>query len=812
MKPAFNNIKQSLLVVVMSTAILTLHTMAYAQAVKPVQKIFGMAADSLTKAPLDYLTVTLLSATDSIIKADVTKRDGSFSFANLKPAPYRIRIQGIGFLTKTINADGTGNMGTIYLSANKKLLKSVNVTASKPLIKQEADRIIYDLEADPQSKVSSVLDMMRKVPYLSVDGDENVLLKGSTGYRIFINGKPSGMIERNPKDILRSMPASTIKSIEVITNPSSRYDAEGLAGIINIVTIKQVDNGYHGSINLNGKAPVGGPGAGATFTYKQGRFGLSALAGGSIYNTPQTSGFNSRATSGSKPTLLEQNSNRESDKKTGYTGVDMSYEIDSLNLISAQFNLNGNTSSGIAGQISKLTAPGTTLQQYSLLNNNHNEGNGADAALNYQLGFKANKNQALTFSYRYMSNAGNLFNDIDVANAINYANPDYRQLNDEGVTEHTAQIDYTQPFKRFSMEAGVKGIFRSNNSDFQYRNLNAVTNLYDLDGNRSNTFNNQQDVYAAYNSYNYSTGKWQIKAGVRVEQTSISGDYNQGSMHIRQNYLNVAPSAVINRKLDKVSSLSLSYSRRIQRPAIAQLNPFVDRSNPDFESSGNPELRPATANVLQLSYLTSKKATLNIAFGYMNFNGAIVKTSAYDPARRITVSSFDNAGRGIIYKANIYVNMPITKAWNMSLNSDVRHVDFYATIKNTVVKNSRFMAYVIVSGGYSFNKGWRLNADFTGNTGGVSGVQGKINGFTASTFSVNKVVIKNKLTLSATVSNPFSKYRYINETTIGPDFTQVSNNQSYYRSFGASLNYQFGKLKTEIKKNKRGINNDDLSN
>lgn len=410
------------------TGLIFLSKGVFAQTVKHDYKIQGIVADSTTKAPLDFLTVSLLSATDSILKYESTKADGSFTFSNLIPAKYHIRVQDIGFITKTVVANpDSSSLGTIYITKANKALKEVTVTERRQLIKQEADRITYDLQADPESKVSSVLDIMRKVPYLSVDGNDNIMLQGSASYKIFINGKPSGMVERNPKDILRSMPASTIKSIQVITNPSSKYDAEGLAGIINIITVQQIDNGYHGSINLSEKGPLGGSGAGGTFTLKQGKLGLSALAGGNIYNTPQTTELNNRITTGNDATSLGQNSNQKSNSRNGYGGMELSYELDSLNLISGQFNWNGNKLSGLSDQNTLLNGTSGILQRYSLLNDNSSKGNGTDAALNYQLGFKANKDQTLTFSYRYLNYANDLFNSIAISDGLNYSNPDYQQ-------------------------------------------------------------------------------------------------------------------------------------------------------------------------------------------------------------------------------------------------------------------------------------------------------------------------------------------------------------------------------------------------
>lgn len=780
-------------------------------------KIYGKTADSVTKKPLDKITINLITSSGFNLKTTLTKTDGSFEFNSLSSLKYSVEITAVGYHAKTIAVETKGNnrnsvdLGVIYVSTRINTLDAVVVTAKTPLIKQEIDKITYDLQADPESKGNSVLEMMRKVPFLSVDGDDNVLLKGSSSYKILINGKPSGMIERNPKDILRSMPASTIKSIEVITNPSSKYDAEGLAGIINIITNKKVDNGYNGTVNVNYRFPVGGPGAGGSFAFKHNKFGMSALGGAGIYNSPKVGSVTNRMTKGINATNLDQNSTRESEGRNAYFGSELSFEPDSLNLISAQFNINGSRSNAFSNQSTFLQAGNQTLQKYDLININKANGNGIDVGLNYQLGFKSSKERLLTFSYRYLGYNNYQFNGIDVSNPVNYVNPDYNQANQGKSSEQTFQVDYVHPLKKWNIEGGVKGILRTNKSYFQYSSFDSANGKFELDPTRTDNYNNDQNVFSAYNTYQYNLNKWVFKAGLRIEQTVISGDFISGGWQLKQNYVSVIPSATISRNFTDMSSLNLSYTRRIQRPGIYQLNPFIDRSNPNFETTGNPNLKPAFTDVLQLGYNKSKKATVNISVGYMHFNNLIGPVSVYDPATNITRTMFTNDGKARIFKTNSYFNYPITKSWNVRLNSDVRYVVSHVMVKGMLVKNEALMAYANVTTGYKFEKGWRINADLTVNSGGVSSVQGRSNGFTSTSFSVQKDV-QDKLTFSASFSNPFARFRRSIEETLGSDFTQIVENRIYFRSFNISLNYRFGKLKDAVKKNKRGINNDDVSN
>lgn len=776
----------------------------------------GIAVDSLTKETLDYITIGLKTEQNIPIKSTLSKSDGTFIISDIKAGNYLLTLISVGYQTKTIKlkldeAPATRDLGKIHLSTKNNQLKEVIVLADKPIVKQEVDRISYDLQADPESKTSNVMEIMRKVPLISVDGDDNILLKGDANYKILINGKPSSMMERNAKDILKSMPASSIQNIEVITNPPAKYDAEGIAGIINIITNKKVDNGYNGSVNMSQRFPAGGPGTGGSATFKQGKFGISAYGGANTSQTPLISNTISRTSTGNSYTNLSQTNSRETDSRNGYFGSELSFEIDSLNLISGQLNINGNSNENRNYQQSLLNGPTGVLQSYNLDGNNEGNGHGMDAALNYQLGFKKNKQQLLTFSYRIYSYRNQQNNELLSTNPVHYNLPDYNQFNNGGSAEQTFQIDYIQPVKKLTIEAGIKGIHRKNDSDFRFRYLDENTGQYQTDLLKTNVFDNTQEVLGAYNTYQYNLKNWGFKGGFRLERTVIDADFISGQTQVRQEYLNLIPSLSLNRKFKDMSNLNLAFSQRIQRPGIYQLNPFVDRSNPNFESTGNPDLHPTIGSNLSIGYSKSKKGSFNFLLGYQRFEDLIMPVSVFDPTTFITLNSYDNTGRARLFTANLNLNFPFTKKMNFSFNGGLAHGRVQGIVNNILVKNEGFMYNFSSSGSYRFEKGWRLNASINANGPNLS-LQGTSNSYIGSSFSLNKDLIKDKLSFSAAANNPFRKYRTNIRESFGPDFLQTSNFQTFYRSFNTSLNYRFGKLKSAIKKNTRGIRNDDVSN
>src|SRR3569833_2036219 len=307
-----------------------------AQPSPQILTVKGTAIDSATNQPVGWATVALLDAsTKKTVMGGLTKDDGTHELEVAKGKSYLLTIASVGYMPKTVPISGdiaVVNVGKILLSPARNALKEVSVTAVKPIVRQEIDRISYDVQADPETKTLNVLDMLRKVPLVTVDASDNIQLKGSGNYKILINGKPSSLVAHNPSDVFKSMPASSIQKIEVITTPPAKYDAEGLTGIINIITNKKVDQGYNGYINLR-ENTIYGPGGGLSLTVKQGKFGLSMYSGLSDRTKTTVTSQNTLRTLDDNLNLLSNLAQSSSNSTTGhflYTSEEFSYEIDTL--------------------------------------------------------------------------------------------------------------------------------------------------------------------------------------------------------------------------------------------------------------------------------------------------------------------------------------------------------------------------------------------------------------------------------------------------------------------------------------------------
>lgn len=775
------------------------------------RQLKGNVIDSINNKPIEFVTLILRENKSNNVKSTISTANGTFTFFGLKPVEYLLTVVAQGFKEKNVTVNLTNdtkeikNIGSIYTVEETHHLNEIVVTANKPIAKQEIDRIVYNMQSDPDSKSSSVLEIIRKVPLLSVDGDNTIRLKGNKNYKIFINGKPSTILDRNPQNILRNMQASSIEKLEVITTVPAKYDAEALDGIINIITIKKIIDGYSGNVNVSHGLIMGGPGVGGSFTVKDGKVGVSGFLGGSLFDSPSTTNSSKRHTS---TTTLLQSTGVKLNSRNAYFGSAISYEVDSLNLLSGQFNISGNRNNTNGDLNSELTSFTSPAERYKLISNNMLKGANFDASLDYQKGFKIDKNRLLTLSYRVLETDNYRTGNFDVTDAFLYQSPDYNQSNNERSLEHSFQIDYFHPFKKLILEAGAKGIIRNNISNFLYDTL-GTNQIYAIDEKLSNKFNNTQDIIGLYNSCQYKLNRWGFKAGVRVERATINADFISNDMQVKRIYLDYIPSVSVQKQFKNNTSLLLGYSRKIRRPEIKHLNPFLDRSNPNFESSGNPSLQPASSNSLELSYSSFKKLSLYVRLNCeLNFK-MVLPTLVYDEVDNITRSTLENTARMRMVGTMIYINYPLTSRWNTTANLMTIYGKIDGLVNNIKVSNQRVMYYFSASTSYSFDKGWSAAGSVNLNGADIN-LQGIENSaYRGCGFSVTKKFLKDKCYFTAQSSNPFSEYRNNTSKTNSTTFNQEITNQRYLRSFSASLSYRFGGLKSNLMKNKKGIVNDD---
>ncbi len=783
--------------------------------------IKGTVLDSLKNEPMSYVTVLVQEVgKDQPIKSVFTQDNGSFEIAGLPIRLYQLRLAVVGAKSKVVRLPAFPednpviNIGKVMLTSTMHQLKEVQVTAEKVLVTQDIDKITYNVEADPESNTINALDMLRKVPLLAVDAEDNITMNGSGSYRILINGKTSSLFVRNPKDVFKSMPANSIKSIEVITNPPSKYEAEGVGGIINIITHKKNIGGYNGSIN-SGISDPRGMNLGGYFTAKAGKFGFSGYYGYNTYTSPTNpNSFNriERVGDAVRNQLL-QNGENNNEGTFQYFSGEMSFEIDTLNLLSATYSINASNGSGYQGQrVRSFGSDGALNQAFNRLTNSTNSWSGSDFGADYQRTFKRNKEQIFTLSYKLNTNGNASNSDFLLEPVFNYARGSNIADNDGRMNEHTFQADYVYPFLKHTLEAGVKTIFRLNSSDYYLKRLvDEDRNLYETDPALSNSFDYRQDIYAAYTALSLKKDKWGLKFGARLEETRVDANFKSSGTVAEQNFFNLIPNITISRTLKAMSTVRLSYTQRIERPYLYFINPYVNVVDTFNISYGNPNLEAATNNVYTLAYNTFIKGSSINASLFHNFTNNSIQQYTTLGDDNISRTTFGNIGKNQTYGMSLNGNTTLFKKLSLNLNGTLNYVQLRSMLNNIQQDNSGITSNVFGYASYRFEKGWRASGNIGYNSPWIM-LQGRSAGYMFNSISASKQFLKdNKATVSVSVSNPFQKDRRFFNEIEGENFYQVQESYFRNRRFSLSFNYRFGKLQGDITRKKRGIKNDDVS-
>jgi len=708
-------------------------------------------------------------------------------------------ISVLSFILVSSNLKAQESVKDSLVPQQETSIQEVILDGKKPFIKTKIDGLVYNVQSDPESKSKNLLEMMRKMPYLSLDANENILFKGNTNFKILINGKETQLLTNNPKDVLKSIPASTIRNIEIITNPSSKYDAEGASGIINITTTKKMEDGYNASVNLGSSFPKQEQNAGFSLNIRQNKIGISAYGGGFLRKNPEISYQNlQRALSNN----LSQNGRISGKGHGGYFNVNASYEIDSLNLLNIQLgsDFSNNTSKDLL--ISQFSQQNNLTEDINSINNSDSNGKGFETSVNYQIGFKNDKSQLLTLSYRFNNYDNGIISMTDFHNRVTNSASYINQNNDNQNRENTFQIDFVKNMKKVFLETGLKAILRKNSSQYTSFPENLLN---------SDEFLNQQNIYGAYITTRFSLFGWSFQTGLRLESTDTNVDFTSTNTEVDQNYFNFIPNISIG-KHGKVHGINFGFSQRIKRPGINRLNPFVNQSNPYFQITGNPYLKPTVNNDMMANYSYNNKINLNLVLGYSFSDKIDLKVSSYDPATNITRTTYENSSSVRRLGMDYNLNYPITKKLTLSINGNSAFFFINGKVNDIEVENNLLTCYVYFSANYQFENNWTVNSNFEINSKMPAGLQSKTNAYTGSSFSFSKSILDNQLLFSAHINNPFNKFRKAVTETQGNDFYQNNNVRDYYRSFGLNITYKFGKLKDEFKGTKRKIQNNDLAN
>lgn len=781
----------------------------------------GRITDNANNHPMGAATVSITDReTGNLVTGTVTNMNGYFEISGLPFGVYNVGISFIGYEEVKIdsivlNEDHPDlSLGKIGLSASDVSLGEVKVVSEKPVVENKFDKIVYNVESDVTAQGTLAIDILRKVPHVTVDAEGNVELQGNSNVRFLINGKTSSIFGNNLADALASIPASQIKSIEAITNPGSKYDLQGTGGVINIILQENKLKGVSGNVNLS--AGTRNQTGSINLGVKRGKFGINGYLSGNKRLGTNGSFSSVRETNdsitGQKTSLVQSGVNLFS--RNGYrAGAGFEWEINKkLNLSgSAGYNNFNFKSSGlinIGEVIYDIT--GTEIRESSTVRNfsNSRQTGSFDWSLDLKKKFKKEGHE-LDFNFnssygrplsRYMLTLAE-FGETIPAKGSESRNPGTDNTS-------TLSIDYVLPVDSTStLEAGIKGIFNDISSS-------VVSNVYVPSGNdyvfdplQSYDLGYSLDIYAAYFSVGFKFLKWlDVKPGIRYEYSDISIDFQGASV---PSYGTAVPSLLLSHSFGERKSLQLSYSRRIRPPGYNELNPFVNRSDPFNLETGNVLLKPEISDRIEFGYNTgiAKGGNLRITLSQRINSREIEDITTFYPEyaigdsvyRNISVRTRENIGRENNTGVNIFSSVPVTSELNLRGNLMLFHTWI---MSNPNVGN--------VSLGFRFrgnlNATWQLPRNLVvelfgfWRSGGKT-LQGREPQFYIYNVAFRKLFWNKNASFGFTATN-FIKRDIRQVTTINAENSRTrSINNLPFRSFGVSFTYKFGKMQAKQNRN-----------
>jgi outer membrane receptor protein involved in Fe transport len=783
----------------------------------PEGKIQGEVYDSLTGAPVAFANIIIQEALEKKdVDGGLTEENGKFKIKNLKNARYNVIVNFLGYQTKIlgpykINKDiQEYNLGRILLNSSIKKLDEVTVVGQKDLIENKIDRMVYNAERDVTSKGGTAADVLRRTPLLTVDLEGNVSLRGSSNIRILINGKPSTIMSSNVADALKMIPADIIEKVEVITNPGAKYDAEGTGGIINIVTKTKKIQGVSGSIYAS--AGTKSSNLGSNLTIRMGQFGINANLGGYFWRgNGESVTERENYTSPVNPFYKQVGtSSNYGGGMYGQIGAD--YDINSKNslALTTRFPLNlFKTNNG-------LTTYGGTMQSFLPFlfrreSDALNRTIGTDINLDYKktYGKETEREFGVSAQYSYSNKKSEYEADqFDSMHILNYKeNSPNLGLN----KEFTFSMDYLYPFnKNINLEVGGKAILRNVYSDIYYDTLNIPNLQFLRDHSRDNVFDYDQNVAAAYSQITFPIHEnLKVRAGLRYEHTFVKGSTEADNNDFKNNYASWIPSGLIAYTLKDKSTLKFSYSRRIQRPSMFYLNPYVNYNDPTNISYGNPELKPELTESLELSYSFTKdvkNATISL---YHKITNDLIDNYRFVDSLGRTNSTYNNQATN--YSSGVSINAGIMKLGSIILNSTVnlyyQKIDSkqYSEVKNDAFSysiNGFANVYITPELGVTFF-GFVNSPKLT--------TQGKQASWFVYSIGLRKDMWNKKGGITIGIDNPFNPKLNLNSEFKSSTFSYNAENKFLGWGVRVGLDYRFGKMEFGGNQKKRKGNlNDDL--
>ena len=764
--------------------------------------ISGKVLDSISNEAIGYAAVGIVNqSTGKVINGGITDEKGSFRIGDLPEGTYTLQVSFIGFASKEISGLVLTPLrpdleyGSILLRQESKLLDEVKVVGEAALIEAKPDRLVYNAENDVTTRGGDAADVLRKVPFLGVDFDGNVTLRGSENVRILINGRPSGIFNASVADALKMMPADQIKSVEVITSPSAKYDGEGTAGIINIITRKKNIEGLTGSADLT--AGTRSNRGNANISYGKGRLALN-FSGGGHYGWPQegSTSFRREEFGDVVPTLLTQDGFNTSSRYGFRTNAGMEYNVNAYNTITSSLSYRGYHSINDNDVLSSYSVNSDPLEIYRRTTDGNSGRSGWDWEGAYEKTFPDSEKQ--------WSIAFEVDNDIDQSDFEydqRYALPVSEtptlenNINEADNLEVTVQTDYVHPLgEKVKLETGALVTIRNIESGFRYDVYDPDAGTWHEDPLRSDIFYYDQNVLAGYVSGTFDIDpKTTIIGGVRMEFTGIDGSFERFDSPFSNQYSKLLPNLTVSRKTGEYNQWRISYNQRIQRPTQRHVNPFVEYNDERDISYGNPYLAPELVRQVEVgTNFFLKENMINLAIFGRRTEDLIESLLRIDDAG-ISETTYENFGFKSAVGLNAYGSVNVGEKFTIRGGFDVNMWWVEGIFEGEDLTNSGFDYNARANVTWSITKTLKLEG-FCNFRSPTYTVQGKLPNWVMSSFAIKQELFKKKFTVGINIFQPFSENQTFEKEVSGDDFYQNNTTVRPSRSIGLNVGYRFGKL------------------
>lgn len=771
--------------------------------------ISGTVIDAQDNFPLEYATISFITpSSQSIVTGGITDMEGNFNI-EVPQGTYDIKVEFISYLpkiykNKTLNRDM--NLGTVSLEMNTETLDEIEIIAETTTVDIKLDKKIYNVGKDLTVRGGTVSDVLDNVPSVSVDVEGNVSLRGQDNVRILINGKPSGLVGLNSTDALRQLPAESIERVEVITSPSARYDAEGTAGILNIILRRSKLQGLNGAITANAGYP-NQAGISGNINYRTGDFNFFNTTGYSYRESPgesttETEYFND----GSSSSFLNEYRDFDRERKGINTNFGVEWYItNSASLTAAVFYRKSDDDDLTTNKINQINTLGVESNSERLEFETEDDKT-IQYSLNFDKQFNGNSQHKLTADFQYESSNENEFASIQ-QNSFDSERVTTLQSEDRVLL----QTDYVYPINEKSQfELGYRGNFNLSDTDYTLE-LNDGTG-FEIDQNTSNNLIYKEHINAVYAQYgNKLKDKFSYLLGLRMENTRITIEQITSNDFQKKQYTGLFPTVNLGYEITEDQSLTLGYNRRIRRPRSRFINPFPSRSSATNLFQGNADLDPTYSNTFDLGYLNKfGKLTLNSSIYFQHatdvftfitqdsgtttiVDGEVVPVILRTP---INLASEDRYGFEftLTYRPN--------KKWNMNGNFNLFQSSTKGTYNNVVYDNDNLSWFIRFNNKYTLpgNVDWQTRLFYRGPR---EDAQSKSKGIFSTDMAFSKDLFDSKASIALSVNDLFnSRKRQTDSYT--ETFDSYSEFQWRKRSVNLSFTYRFNQQNRQQRKG--GIN------